>query len=98
MLHENLLRIQEAADKLHVNFSTVFRWLLKGCQAKDGSRIRLRGVRLGGSWFTSMEALEEFGAALTPDLSGDPQPMPATAGQRERRAEKASKALEEIGI
>ena len=44
--------------------SCVWRWCRKGVLARNGDRIRLRHVRVGGKIFTRRGWLKEFGTAL----------------------------------
>src|SRR6516162_3689488 len=73
---EQLIRLADAARLIpparrgkKTHESTVLRWILTGTKAPDGSTVRLDGIRLGGKWLTSREALQRFGEALTPDLA-----------------------------
>lgn len=43
-----------------VSRSTVFRWLTHGTQG-----VHLEGIRVGGTWYTSVEAVRRFIAATT---------------------------------
>jgi hypothetical protein len=74
------------------------RWITTGIPGPDGERVRLEGVRVGGRWLTSEEALARWAESLTPRLDTDPAPAPRTPGQRRRGAEKAAKELTQIGI
>jgi hypothetical protein len=78
--------------------STVLRWILVGCRGPNGERIKLRGGRCGGRWFTSEEALREFIEALTPRQDGEPPATPRSAGQRRRASERAASELERLGV
>ena len=44
--------------------STVYRWISRGVRGAAGV-VQLEGVRLGGSWYTSREALQRFADRLT---------------------------------
>jgi hypothetical protein len=80
-----------------VTLSCVLRWILKGCRGPDGEMVRLEGVRIGGRWITSIEALERFAARLTPNLVNPPA-TPRSPSRRQRASERAAAALERIGI
>jgi hypothetical protein len=80
-----------------VTMSCVLRWLLKGCRGPDGEMVRLEGVRIGGRWITSIEALERFATRLTPNLENQPV-TPRTPTRRQRASERAAAALGRIGI
>src|SRR5579883_403932 len=95
---ENLLSLAEAVKLLpagrggrRVHFSTVLRWVLDGAKGPDGTRVRLEGVRLGGRWLTSRQALQRFVEKLTP--AAPEHPAPRTAGQCTRAAARAGAAL-----
>jgi len=81
-----------------VHLSCVLRWILDGAVGPDGARVKLDGLRVGGRWITSREALQRFAEALTPGQtakSGAPSRAPTT---RERANTRAAKRLEAIGI
>jgi hypothetical protein len=105
ILQESKVTLYEAAGLLpgsrpgkRVNFSTVWRWVMRGVLAGDGvTRVRLEAVRIGAKWITSHEAISRFSAALTPDLDGSAATA-RTPVERNRAASAASKRLEAIGI
>jgi hypothetical protein len=78
--------------------ATVLRWILDGVRGRDGDRIRLEAVRIGGRWCTSAEALQRFLATLSAAPAGPAGPAPRTAGQRQRAAERAGRELDKLGI
>ncbi len=105
IVSESLLSFHDAARMLppnrvgkSVNFSTVWRWALKGVRTIDGHRVKLEAARVGGRWLTSKQALERFAAALTPPACTDTSAALRTPSQRERACDLAAKRLEEIGI
>jgi hypothetical protein len=74
--------------------STLWRWSSTGCLARDGTRVRLETIRIGGSTCTSVEALARFFARLTgeaPALFTPEQPH----GKRHHLAEAS---LDAAGI
>jgi hypothetical protein len=97
---ETLVSLAEAAKSIppsrngrRTHLSTILRWILHGV---DG--VRLEGVRLGGRWLTSREALQRFAERLTPDLGAN-QPMPPRSrAARDRASARAEKELTKIGI
>lgn len=102
ILSENLLTLHDAAQLLpsnrvgkRVNFSTIWRWALKGIRAIDGRLVKLEAARVGGRWLTSKEAIERFSEALTP-TNDDAQIRPPAA--RKRGGTVAKKKLEKMGI
>jgi hypothetical protein len=60
VLQERKMRLSQAALQLGRNVATVWRWTTEGVIARDGKRVRLESVRLGGWTVTSEEALERF--------------------------------------
>jgi hypothetical protein len=80
------------------HLSTLVRWITSGALAPGGGRIRLEGVRLGGRWMTSREALQRFADRLTPRLDAEPDETPRTPRQRNQAAERAGQELEKLGI
>jgi Protein of unknown function (DUF1580) len=103
ILEETPVSLHEAAGLLPgthgkpLNFSTVWRWILKGVLAADGERrVKLEAVRLGGRWVTSREALQRFSESLTerPAPTGDMR----TPTERKRRTTAAKAKLKKMGI
>lgn len=43
-----------------LNPATPYRWAQHGVQAADGTRVFLAKIRIGGTFFTSIEALQTF--------------------------------------
>jgi hypothetical protein len=80
-----------------LHLSTMFRWIVKGVQGPDGSRVRLEAVKLGSRWMTTRQALQRFAERLTPRAQADAS-AGRTPGQRQRAAEQAGKELAAIGI
>lgn len=64
---EEMVTMNEAATRLPrprggkpVSRSTLWRWTYGGLKAKDGQIIRLDTVRIGGTVYTSIEAMRSF--------------------------------------
>lgn len=57
--------------KPSLNPSTVTRWILSGCPARSGERVKLAASRVGGRWLVSPSDLQAFFAALASTRSGD---------------------------
>jgi hypothetical protein len=74
----------------------VLRWIQSGAPAPDGSRVRLRAGRIGGRWFSSVEAVNEFIAALTPEMKD--RPKSRTRRQRQSAADRTDRELTKIGV
>jgi hypothetical protein len=77
-----------------VNSSTIFRWIASGIRLPDGRRLRLEGVRLGGRWLTSKQALDRFITAQTPNLEAGDQEEPRSPSKQRRQSSAAEKELE----
>jgi hypothetical protein len=88
-------RIPPLRNGKAVSPSTLWRWSAFGCIARNGQRIRLETIRIGGSTCTSIEALDRFFRALTGDQQETAQAAPRAAGKAHRRAEKV---LDAAGI
>jgi hypothetical protein len=80
------------------HLSTILRWIVKGSRAPDGTIVRLDGIRLGGRWLTSREALQRFSDRLTPRLDAKAEAAPRGPGKRRRASERAAKQLQAMGI
>jgi hypothetical protein len=104
LANETLLGLAAAGRRLPaaggkpVHPSTVFRWVTTGVRGPDGSRVRLNGVRVGGRWMTSVEALDRFACALTPSFDIEPAAAPRTSQQRVRASDRAALELEKLDI
>jgi hypothetical protein len=95
---ERPIRLEVAARQVGHNFSTVFRWIVDGVKAYDGSLVRLEAVRLGRKWVTSQAALQRFAERLTPDLGAHRSPTPRPPAKRQRASEAAGQKLQQLGI
>lgn len=91
----SLLNLAQAAKLLGSNHgdrpihsATLTRWIVSGVKARDGSRLRLKALKLPGGWRVRPEDLEAFFIALTADRladaghdEGEPAPVkPPTNG------------------
>src|ERR1700722_9308124 len=95
LLSETLIGLCEAARRLPagrggrpVSFSCVLRWITSGVPGPDRQSVKLEGVRVGGRWLTSVEALARWAERLTPRFEEEPAPMPRTPARRKRDAER----------
>lgn len=99
LLREDTIRLEEAARIAKSHLTSAYRWVLKGCPAPDGRRIRLEAIRVGRGWLTSRQALERFSAALTPHIEGDDQGLLVrSVVTRMKASEKAGAELERKGF
>jgi hypothetical protein len=81
-----------------INPSTVFRWIVDGVRTSGGARVRLEGIRLGGRWLTSEQALARFIDAQTSAQLAPAPSRAATPRERQRAAERAGENLDKLGI
>jgi len=72
--------------------STVYRWISRGARGAAGV-VKLEGVRIGGSWYTSREALQRFAEALT---NGSTETVRGDTPRQ--RAADADEELRRLGI
>jgi hypothetical protein len=84
-------------SKLHL--ATLTRWCLRGVQLPDGTRVKLRAVRVGCRWLTTDAWFDEFVTALTlaHNGCGDTQ-IPRSPAQRMKAAEAVGRELEAMGM
>ena len=105
---ESYLTLTEAATIAPGRPATnaIWRWCRLGVCARSGERIRLEHCRVGGSLFTSAEALERFFAAVAeadreyfdaPRAQAAPNPSSGSSRQN-RSAERAEIELNKAGI
>ncbi len=96
--HEELIPLRHAAKLIpstrgsgskHLNVSTVYRWTLRGVRGR-----RLESVRIGGSRYTSVEAISRWIRELNPEAPRS-VPTPARDTARSRRTEQI---LREAGL
>ena len=106
ILSETIVSIHEAAAMFpgrrpgkKLNFSTLWRWILKGIRTTDGQVIRLEACRLGSRWVTSREAIARFSARLTPTAADTPATAPVrTPAARLRASKLDAEKLEKLGV
>jgi hypothetical protein len=83
----------KGGKKLHR--ATAFRWAQRGVRG-----VRLETARVGGTLYTSNEAVERF----VERLSADPSDRPATAAPsgpspaRQRDLDRANRELDRLGV
>jgi hypothetical protein len=78
-----------------VSPATLWRWSANGCLARDGQRVKLETIRIGGSTCTSLEALERFFRRLSETGNPIDQAAPRQTGKVHK---KAVGELERAGI
>ncbi len=78
--------------------STVTRWILLGCPARDGTRVKLNATRAGSRWLVDPADLDTFFARLKGEIDPRPAPVPATTTPNTAgRAKAAIKTLIDQG-
>lgn len=94
---ETLIPIRDAPRHLpkrpngkRIHISACYRWISRGVRG-----VRLDSIKIGGSTYTSMEALQRFGDRLAAGLSMGPDGEAATPRTRQRQIERAAKAVQE---
>jgi hypothetical protein len=70
--------------------STVYRWISRGGHGVGGV-VKLEGVRIGGSLYTSREALQRFAEMLTGGTDAAREAIPR------QRGEQAGETLRKLG-
>jgi hypothetical protein len=89
--------------------NAIWRWCRKGVLARDGQRVRLQHVRIGGKLYTTELWLTQFGQLLadadasyfrmdTGPTRPQPAPHPRTDSQRQAAVERAERELQEMGV
>ena len=71
-----------------VHVSAVYRWVQRGVRG-----VRLDAIRIGGTTYTSQEALQRFGTTSDAPTSAPPAATVARAGQIERAARRLDEML-----
>jgi hypothetical protein len=82
------LSVSETARGQGVSPSAVTRWILTGAARRDGTRLKLKAIRLPGGFRTTQQWIDEFIEILTRDRTGASMPA-EVIGERARRAEMA---------
>lgn len=78
--------------------ATLTRWIIDGCRARDGSRVKLAATRAGCRWLVYQSDLDTFFARLAGDVEAAPAPKPApSAASRAKRSAAAGRKLASIG-
>lgn len=101
---EPLLTVSEVCARVpgvrgnkRISPSTVTRWILTGCPARNGQRVRLRAVRGGARWLVRPADLDAFFAALTATETVPQSPTTQHKSRSEAQRHAASgRAAEEL--
>ena len=70
--------------------ATLTRWIIDGCRARDGSRVRLAATRAGTRWLVQQVDLDAFFAALAADPAPVSTPVPVRSETARRKASAAA--------
>ena len=96
---ETVLSLPQAVRRLPpgrggkpMHVSTLVRAITKGTRGGH----KLEGLRVGGRWLTSVEALQRWAERQTADLVDSETPRPSTV--RSRSSERAGRELDERGF
>jgi hypothetical protein len=91
-------RIPGARGARRLSPSTVTRWILRGCPARDGHRVRLRATRAGSRWLVRQSDLDEFFKLLAADPGGHSpsSTAPAAASGPKVHRKRAGYAAQEL--
>ena len=71
-----------------IHISAVYRWLLRGVRG-----IRLESIAIGGTTYTSTEAVQRFADRLSRPCSSGTSIQTATPTQRRRQIERATRRV-----
>jgi hypothetical protein len=95
VLNEALLTFADASKMLpgRPSISSIWRWRTSGIRGQ-----RLESVLIGGTRYTSREALQRFIAATTAAADGETVTVPDTPKRRSRELRRAEKRAAELGI
>lgn len=92
--NEGRLSFAQAARRVGVNPSTVWRWALHGVRG-----VRLESFSIGAKRFTTTNFLEEFTEACSAVAGGEqPTTQARTSKQKSRDIDSATQQLEKAGI
>lgn len=80
------------------SFKTIMRWILHGAKPNHhgGVPIKLEAIRVGGTWFTTEDALREFSRGLTDGAMPPakiPEPRQPTASHLRAMANLRAKGI-----
>lgn len=90
-------RLPGARGAPNVTPSTVTRWILAGCPARNGARVKLRATRAGGRWLVDPADLSAFFEALAVTDSAPGLPPVRAASANARATERAIEELKRRG-
>lgn len=96
--NENLIRICDVPRRLparpsgrRIHVSTVYRWIMRGVRG-----VCLEVIRVGGTTYTSAEALQRFADHLSAPPAPGPIPVTWMTMARRKQIEEAEKRVDAI--
>lgn len=95
LLEERMIPLNEAARLLprpggrQISKVSLWRWATKGVKS-GASRVRLETIKVGGTRYTTVEAIERFAARLDPESFTDRIRQAARSTSRRRREARAA--------
>jgi hypothetical protein len=84
------ISVSEAGRRRGASTSAVTRWIVAGTPLRDGTRLKLKAIRLPGGFRTTQAWLDEFIDILTRDWTG--AAMPPEVGEESARRPNAELA------
>ena len=95
---EHLIPISDVPRRLpprptgrRVHISAVYRWIQRGVRG-----TRLESIKIGGTAYTSSEALQRFADGLSATPAAQAPPQPRTTVTRQKQIDQAAKAVDAI--
>lgn len=91
-------RLPGSRGAKRVSPSSITRWILNGCPARTGERVKLRATRAGGRWLIDPEDLKAFFDRLgaePPDTATSATQVPYVPDASEQ-AERARRSVEKL--
>ena len=90
-------RLPGSRGARRVHPATVCRWILSGCPARDGRRVKLAATRAGSRWLVRESDLRAFFDALAATSAAGATPSPTLTNSADRAARRAAEQLERRG-
>lgn len=90
-LHEVPQRLPPRPSGRPIHMSTVYRWIQRGVRG-----TRLESIRIGGTTYTSIEALQRFADRQSQTSTADPAVLIHTSRSRQREIGEAARRVEII--
>lgn len=84
-----LLPPRPTGKRVHV--SAVYRWIQRGVRG-----VRLETITIGGTTYTSTEALQRFADQRSNSIADSSPPSVPTTAARQKQIDRAAKQVEEI--